>query len=74
MLWLYLLLGFLALLVLYAVWIFNRLIHLRNLVEEGWSGIDVQLKKRHDLVPNLVNVVKGCANFEQTTLEKQPGH
>lgn len=48
---------------------YNGLVRLRILVEEGWSGIDVQLKKRYDLIPNLVNTVKGYAKHEQQVLE-----
>jgi LemA protein len=71
MLWIYILLGFLVVgVIFYTIWVYNRLIHLRNLADEGWSGIEVQLKKRHDLVPNLVNTVKAYADFEQSTLTK----
>lgn len=49
---------------------FNRLVRHRNLVREAWSGIDVQLKRRHDLVPNLVESVRGHATFERTVLEE----
>ena len=49
---------------------FNRLIRLRNLVREGWSGIDVQLKRRSDLVPNLVATVKAYAAHERSVLEE----
>ena len=52
------------------IWIFNRLVRLRNRVREGASGVDVQLKRRHDLVPNLLAVVKGYAAHEQSTLEQ----
>jgi LemA protein len=48
---------------------FNRLVRHANLVREAWSGIDVQLKRRHDLVPSLVDIVKGHANFERRLLE-----
>jgi len=48
---------------------FNRLVRHANLVREGWSGIDVQLKRRHDLVPNLVEVVRSYASFEKGLLE-----
>ncbi|MDX2166427.1 MAG: LemA family protein [Deltaproteobacteria bacterium] len=48
---------------------FNRLIRHRNLVREAWSGIDVQLKRRHDLVPALVEATRGHAHFERGTLE-----
>jgi LemA protein len=51
---------------LYAIVVFNRLIRARNLVREGWSGIDVQLRRRSDLVPNLVETVKGYAGHERT--------
>ncbi len=50
--------------------LYNRLVSLKNKVLEGWSGIDVQLKKRYDLIPNLVNTVKGYAAHESGTLEK----
>lgn len=49
---------------------YNTLIRMKNLVEEGWSTIDVQLKKRYDLIPNLVETVKGYAKHESGTLEK----
>ncbi len=55
--------------VLYGVSIYNRLVKLKNLVQEGWSSIDVMLKKRHDLIPNLVETVKGYATHERETLE-----
>ena len=58
-----------AVLLLYAIWIFNRLIQLRQLADNAWSDIDVQLKRRHDLIPQLVSVVKGHAGFERGTLE-----
>ena len=48
----------------------NGIIRLRNQCDEAWSGIDVQLKRRHDLVPNLVESVKGYATHEQSTFEK----
>lgn len=57
-------------LLLYGVGIYNKLVRLRNLVQEGWSSIDVMLKKRHDLIPNLVETVKGYATHERETLEK----
>jgi LemA protein len=50
--------------------LYNRLVRLRNGSENAWSDIDVQLKRRHDLVPNLVETVKGYAAHEQTTLNK----
>lgn len=53
----------------YFIAIYNKLIRLRNLVDEGWSGIDVFLKKRYDLIPNLVETVKGYASHEKATFE-----
>ena len=53
-----------------AIGAYNRLINLKNKVKEGKSDIDVQLKRRYDLIPNLVETVKGAANFESGTLEK----
>ena len=63
----------LVVIVLVAFWavaIFNKLVKNRNLVLEGWSGIDVQLKRRYNLIPNLVETVKGYAGHEKETLEK----
>ena len=48
---------------------YNRLITLRNQATNGWKQIDVQLKRRHDLIPNLVNTVRGAMEFERETLE-----
>ena len=48
---------------------YNGLVKLRNLMQEGWSGIDVQLKRRSDLIPNLVETVKGYASHEKETLQ-----
>jgi len=53
---------------LWTAWAFNRLIRLRNRTRAGWSDIDVQLQRRHDLIPRLVESVQGYAHFEQTTL------
>ena len=53
----------------YAVFVYNRLVRQRNLVAEGWSGIDVQLRRRADLVPNLVETVKAYAGHERGVLE-----
>ncbi|MGM8365970.1 LemA family protein [Virgibacillus sp. W0181] len=55
---------------IYLMTTYNSLIKYRNWVKESWSQIDVQLKRRHDLIPNLVNTVKGYATHEQETLEK----
>lgn len=56
--------------VLYGVLVYNRFIKDRNTVDEAWSGIDVQLKRRHNLIPNLVETVKGYAGHEARVLEK----
>lgn len=48
-----------------AMIIFNKLVKLRNMVKEGWSGIDVQLKRRYDLIPNLISTVKGFIEHER---------
>jgi LemA protein len=61
-------LGIVALLVVYAIATYNRLVSLRNQVLNGWRQIDVQLKRRHDLIPNLVNTVRGYMEFERDTL------
>jgi LemA protein len=57
-----------AVVVLWAILTYNGLVGLRNRVRESWSGIDVQLKRRHDLVPNLVETVKGYAAHEREVL------
>jgi LemA protein len=62
--------GILAAVLIYAVIVFNRLVRQRNVVREAWSGIDVQLKRRTDLVPALVETVKGYATHERTLLEE----
>ncbi len=56
--------------VLWVIAKYNGLIRLRNQVANGWKQIDVQLKRRHDLIPNLVEAVKGIMEFEQETLQK----
>jgi LemA protein len=63
------LLGIIVLLLLWLVVIYNRLVSLRQTVGQSWSDIEVQLKQRHDLVPNLVETVKGYAAHEKGTLE-----
>ena len=57
-----------ALVILVVIVIYNSMIRSRNMVDQGWSGIDVQLKRRHDLIPNLVEAVKGYAAHERETL------
>lgn len=59
-----------AILALFAITTYNAFVRLRNWVKEAWSQIDVQLKRRHDLIPNLVNTVKGYAEHEKETLAK----
>jgi len=61
--------GAIVLLVIFAIGIYNRLVRLRNRVEAAWSQIDVQLKRRYDLIPNLVETVKGYAAHERETLD-----
>ena len=58
-----------ALVLLYAIYLFNRLVSLRNRVDNGWSQIDVQLRRRYDLIPNLVQTVKGYAAHERELFE-----
>ena len=58
-----------AIVVFYGIAVYNKLVRFRTLVEEAWSGINVQLKKRHDLIPNLMETVKGYATHERETFE-----
>ena len=55
---------------IWAIWRYNNLVYLKNQVANAWKQIDVQLKRRHDLIPNLIASVKGEMQFEQDTLEK----
>jgi LemA protein len=66
---LWIILGVIVLLVLIVIILYNRLVRLRNRTEAAWSQIDVQLKRRYDLIPNLVETVKGYAAHERETLE-----
>jgi LemA protein len=59
-----------VLVVVGAILIYNNLVSLRNRVQNSWKQIDVQLKRRHDLIPNLVEAVKGAMEFERDTLER----
>ena len=59
----------LAAMVIWAISAFNRLIALKGQTLNGWKQIDVQLKRRHDLIPNLVNAVRGAMEFEKETLD-----
>ncbi|HAL49835.1 MAG: LemA-like protein [Candidatus Uhrbacteria bacterium GW2011_GWD2_41_121] len=67
---LYIILGVVAVIVLWLVMVFNGLIRLRNRTDEAWSDIEVQLKRRYDLIPNLVNTVKGYAKHEDSVFSK----
>src|SRR5918999_381068 len=66
----YVSLGVLTVAILWLIFTYNGLVRARNKVDEAWSGIDVQLKRRHDLVPNLVETVKGYAAHERETLQR----
>jgi LemA protein len=64
----WILLGLVVVVVLWVIGSYNRLVGYRNQTQNGWRQIDVQLKRRHDLIPNLVNTVKGSMEFERDTL------
>src|SRR6266700_411208 len=64
------LIGVAVVVALWAVFRYNNLVSLKNQVTNAWKQIDVQLKRRHDLIPNLVNTVKGYMEFEQDTLRQ----
>jgi LemA protein len=63
-------LGVIVVVVVILVLLYNRLVSIRNQVDNAWRQIDVQLKRRHDLIPNLVEVVKDYMSYEQETLQK----
>jgi len=65
----YLIIGIVAIIALLMVFMYNKFVRLKNQVEEAWSGIDVQLKRRYDLIPNLVQTVKTYAIHEKDTFE-----
>ena len=65
----YIILGIVVVLALYAISAYNGFVTLRNRVRNGWAQIDVQLKNRADLIPNLVETVKGYARHEKETLD-----
>ncbi len=67
---LYILIGVAIVLVLFIVGMYNSLVTLTQRVKEAWADIDVQLKRRYELIPNLISTVKGSSNFETSTLEK----
>jgi LemA protein len=66
----FILIAVVVVIVLFWIGAYNSLVKYRNWVEESWAQIDVQLKRRYDLIPNLVETVKGYAKYEQETLEK----
>ena len=70
MLWLIVVLAVVVLLLLILVAMYNRLVRLRNRTENAWAQVDVQLQRRHDLIPNLVETVKGYASHERATFEE----
>lgn len=69
MIGLYIALGVLAVFLVWLIALYNGLVSMRNRVKEGWSDIDVQLKRRHDLIPNLLESVKGYMKHERELLE-----
>ena len=66
----YIVIGIVVLVLVWAIFAYNRFVSLINNAKEAWSDIDVQLKRRYDLIPNLVNTVKGYATHESGTFEK----
>jgi LemA protein len=69
-LWLWILIAAVVVLALVVVLLYNRLVRLRNRVENAWAQIEVQLRRRYDLIPNLVETVKGYASHERATFEE----
>lgn len=70
MTWIWILIGIAVVLVAWLVGAYNSLVGARNRVDNAWSQVDVQLKRRYDLIPNLVETVKGYASHEQQTFER----
>jgi LemA protein len=68
-LFVWIILGLLVIIAIYALVTYNGLVSMRNRIENAWAQIDVQLKRRYDLIPNLVETVKGYASHERETLE-----
>jgi len=66
----YIILAIIVLAIIWVIMAYNGLVRLKNQVENAWRQIDVQLKRRHDLIPNLVKTVKGAMEFERGTLER----
>ncbi len=67
---LFVLIGIVIVFGLVVIGMYNNLVTLSQRIKESWADIDVQLKRRYDLIPNLINTVKGSSNFEASTLEK----
>ncbi len=67
---LWILVGVLVVVLAWGIWTFNRLVALRTRVDNGWSQIDVQLRRRYDLIPNLIETVKGYATHEREVFER----
>jgi LemA protein len=65
----FIIIGLVVIIAAIVIFVYNSLIRVRNQVRNAWKQIDVQLKRRHDLIPNLVNTVKGQMEFEKGTLE-----
>ena len=68
--WIWIVLGIVVILIIFVASSYNKLVSARNKVKDGWAQIDVQLKRRADLIPNLVETVKGYAKHESETLEE----
>ena len=66
----YIIFGIIAIILLYLIISYNNLIKKKNMVEEGWSSIDVQLKRRSHLIPNILSSVKGYMSHEKKLLEE----
>lgn len=66
----YIIIGIVAVVIVWLVAVFNTLVRLSTRAKESWADIEVQLKRRYDLIPNLVNTVKGYASHESATFEK----
>ena len=62
--------GVVVLLVLFVISMYNRFVQLRNRIDNAWAQVDVQLRRRYDLIPNLVETVKGYASHERETFER----
>lgn len=67
---LWIILGIVAVIIFWFIAVFNGIVTLRNRTQEAWSDIDIQLKRRHDLIPNLIETVKGYAKHEKEVFEK----